>query len=327
MTDNNAAKPAETAAGEKKAGPIRQWIKDHPNIWEFILFNVLSNISTITRFVVTWIGTAIFISGLGLTQPFHFLIFNYDTKGNGLGGFLTFLLAEVLAQVVNFFVQMKWVFKSDSSFKDAAWKYVILAVIIVFIVVLWPIFDPSGTHVLWQWGWLKLTRENLVMAAVMGLRIPALGFACFLTLFTTSQTKLIRGLTSLGMPYKAGLTLATALRYIPVFFSIFQSVSAAQRARGLDLNGKKDATGKKRNVFVRLVDRFKSYLPIIIAVLIRAYKMSQSVGWAMESRGLNLQGVRRTYRIQLKMRLSDWIILAVTVAATAGSIWLMLWQF
>ena len=327
MTENNAAKPAETAAGDKKAGPIRQWIKDHPNIWEFILFNVLSNISTITRFVVTWIGTAIFISGLGLTQPFHFLIFNYDTKGNGLGGFLTFLLAEVLAQVVNFFVQMKWVFKSDSSFKDAAWKYVILAVIIVFIVVLWPIFDPSGTHVLWQWGWLKLTRENLVMAAVMGLRIPALGFACFLTLFTTSQTKLIRGLTSLGMPYKAGLTLATALRYIPVFFSIFQSVSAAQRARGLDLNGKKDATGKKRNVFVRLVDRFKSYLPIIIAVLIRAYKMSQSVGWAMESRGLNLQGVRRTYRIQLKMRLSDWIILAVTAAATTGSIWLMLWQF
>ena len=48
------------------------------------------------------------------------------------------------------------------------------------------------------------------------------------------------------------------------------------------------------------VDRFKSYLPIIIAVLIRAYKMSQSVGWAMESRGLNLNrnGVRRTYRVQ-----------------------------
>lgn len=62
----------------------------------------------------------------------RFLIFNYDTQGNGLGGFLTFLLAEALAQVVNFFVQMKWVFKSDSSFKDAAWKYVILAVIVSY---------------------------------------------------------------------------------------------------------------------------------------------------------------------------------------------------
>ena len=132
MTDNNATQPA------RKVGPIRQWIKDHPNIWEFILFNLLSNISTITRFVVTWIGTAVFISGMGLTQPFHFLIFNYDTQGNGLGGFLTFLLAEVLAQMVNFFVQMKWVFKSDSSFKDAAWKYVILAVIIVVVNLVLP---------------------------------------------------------------------------------------------------------------------------------------------------------------------------------------------
>lgn len=165
------------------------------------------------------------------------------------------------------------------------------------------------------------------MAAVMGLRIPALGFACFITLFTTSQAKLVRGLTSLGMPYKAGLTLATALRYIPVFFSIFQSVSEAQRARGLDLSGKVNAAGKKRNIFVRLVDRFKSYLPIIIAVLIRAYKMSQSVGWAMESRGLNLNrnGVKRTYRVNLTMSIADWIILVIAIAAAAGSVWLMTW--
>ena len=69
------------------------------------------------------------------------------------------------------------------------WVWKILAVLIVFIVVLWPVFDQSGTHVLWQWGWLRLTQENLLMAAVMGLRIPALGFACFITLFTTSPTR------------------------------------------------------------------------------------------------------------------------------------------
>ncbi len=206
-----------------------------------------------------------------------------------------------------------------------AWVWKILAVIIVLIVVLWPVFDTGGTHVLLQWGWFRLTRENLLMAVVMGLRIPALGFACFLTLFTTSQTRFIRGMTALGMPYKAGLTLATTLRYIPVFFSIFQSVSAAQRARGLDLGGKTDATGNKRNVFTRLVGRFRSYLPIIVAVLIRAYKMSQSVGWAMESRGLNLNNARRTYRVALHMRAVDWIVLAVTVLAIGGSVWLMFW--
>ena len=110
MTDNNATQPAE------KVGPIRQWIKDHPNIWEFIPFNVLSNISTITRFVVTcdrhrhlhqW-------HGLDAAVPLPDLQLRHQAT---VCGFLTFLLAEALAQVVNFFVQMKWVFKSDSSFK------------------------------------------------------------------------------------------------------------------------------------------------------------------------------------------------------------------
>lgn len=60
-----------------------------------------------------------------------------------VGGFLTFLFAEVIAQAVNFFVQMKWVFKSDSSFKDAAWKYAILAVVVVVVNLVLPGYVTS----------------------------------------------------------------------------------------------------------------------------------------------------------------------------------------
>lgn len=115
------------------------WTERHQGVWEFIKFNVLSNVSTIARFVFTWVGTAVLINALQLTQPFQLLIFNYtDPSSNGLGGFLTFLIAEVVAQVVNFFVQMKWVFKSDASFRDAAWKYAILAVVIVVVNLVLP---------------------------------------------------------------------------------------------------------------------------------------------------------------------------------------------
>ncbi|KFJ05715.1 PTS cellobiose transporter subunit IIC [Bifidobacterium tsurumiense] len=150
MTENNTTtrnpeKPTSVSVKDNKErytgalGPMRRWIDEHPNIWEFILFNVLSNISTATRFIVAWIGTAVFVSAMGMTQPFSFLIFNYTApNSNGLGGFLTFLFAEVLAQVVNFIVQMKWVFKSDSSFKDAAWKYAILAIIVVVVNLVLP---------------------------------------------------------------------------------------------------------------------------------------------------------------------------------------------
>lgn len=118
---------------------FKEWTEKHANLWQFILFNILSNISTITRFVIAWIGTAIFVSALGLTSPFSFLIFDYTSTGsNGLGGFLTFLFAEVAAQVVNFFVQKKWVFKSDADFSTAAPRFAVLAAVIVVVNLVLP---------------------------------------------------------------------------------------------------------------------------------------------------------------------------------------------
>ena len=118
---------------------LREWRERHPDLWEFILFNVLSNVSTITRFVMTWVGTAVFVSALGFTQGFSFLIFDYSSAGSGgLGGFLTFLVAEVLAQVVNFVVQKRWVFKSDADFSKAAPRFAVLACVIVVVNLVLP---------------------------------------------------------------------------------------------------------------------------------------------------------------------------------------------
>lgn len=165
MTDAQKTAGSGTPSAEELAamGPIRRWIATHPTIWEFILFNVLSNVSTIARFVVAWIGTAAFVSAMGMTQPFQFLIFNYTSEtSNGLGGFLTFLLAEVIAQIVNFIVQIKWVFKSDSSFKDAAWKYAILAVIIVVVNLVLPGYVTSLCTSMGMGGQIATTVASVV---------------------------------------------------------------------------------------------------------------------------------------------------------------------
>ena len=88
-------------------------------------------------------GYPVFIAKRVETSTTSMVVSAIGEAGVLVGGFLTFLFAEVIAQAVNFFVQMKWVFKSDSSFKDAAWKYAILAVVVVVVNLVLPGYVTS----------------------------------------------------------------------------------------------------------------------------------------------------------------------------------------
>ena len=123
---------------------IKRWIHHHPDAWEFILFNLLSNCATATNFVVMWMGTGLLFRGLA-GIPFRFLIFDYtDTSSSlGLGGFLSFLTATASAQTVNFFVQKNFVFKSNAAFHQAVPKYIALAVLLIIVSVALPAYSQA----------------------------------------------------------------------------------------------------------------------------------------------------------------------------------------
>ncbi len=114
---------------------IKEWKVDHPDLYEFIMFNILSNVATITNFVVLWISTPIFLNMFGLTE-FNWFIFHYNEKANGVAGFLAFLLAYVCAQIVNYIVQRKLVFSSNSDMSKSIPWY-ILTVTIAGIISVW----------------------------------------------------------------------------------------------------------------------------------------------------------------------------------------------
>ena len=169
VAEKASSKSNEKPSKSAKKNGSAQWIDTHPALWEFILFNVLSNISTVSRFLMLWCLTPLFVTAMGLTEPFHFLFYNYDAKAGGLGMFLATIIAEIVAQTVNFFVQMKWVFKSDSNFKDAAWKYVILAIIIIIVSGFAPSYITAWSESM-GWGGLASTLSavfNTLLAVVV----------------------------------------------------------------------------------------------------------------------------------------------------------------
>ncbi len=126
-------------------GKVKTWIETHPNVWEFILFNLLSNCATVVNFAVMWICTGFVFRNLSDT-PFEFLMFRYadNLESNlGLCGFLSFLAATAAAQTVNFFVQKNFVFRSNADFQKAVPKYILLAVFIVLMSAALPAYSQS----------------------------------------------------------------------------------------------------------------------------------------------------------------------------------------
>lgn len=122
---------------------MKKWIENHPDLWEFILFNILSNCATVTNFVVMWVCTGFLFKGFK-EIPFKFFIFDYSKPASlMLCGFLSFLIATAAAQTVNFFVQKNLVFKSNAAFASAVPKYILLAVVLVIVSAALPAYSQQ----------------------------------------------------------------------------------------------------------------------------------------------------------------------------------------
>ncbi len=176
------------------------------------------------------------------------------------------------------------------------WAWQRMWPITFLILFLWPIFYPQGNEVLLQVWRVRITTQSLLQGLSTALRVDALAFAFLVLLFSTDQARLVRGLVKLGLPYEWGLTLAIALRYLPTLYGIYTTVSEAQQARGWVI-------GKGG-----FIQRIKSYLPILVAVIVTALRLADNLSMALAARGFQ-SGTRRTYLRELKLGLADKICL------------------
>lgn len=157
---------------------VRSWISEHPNLWEFILFNILSNCATMTNFIIMWLGTGLIFRSLS-DRPFRFLIFHYTDVQNDMGlcGFLSFLIAAACAQMMNFFVQKNLVFRSTAKFGQAVPKYIVLAIVLVIISTALPAYSQAFLAKIGILQGMVPTIANVINIIVqVALSYPAMKF-------------------------------------------------------------------------------------------------------------------------------------------------------
>lgn len=185
--------------------------------------------------------------------------------------------------------------------------------IIIFTAVLNLFYTPGDP--IWQWGFLKITREGVKVAILMVARIMLLIISTSMLTYTTSPIELTDGLERLLSPLKRlhvpvhelAMMMSIALRFIPTLIEETEKIISAQKARGADFESG------------NLIERAKAMVPILVPLFISAFRRADELATAMECR-LYRGDTGRTRLKQLRLTRDDALVTAVSALVFAGAI-------
>ncbi len=191
--------------------------------------------------------------------------------------------------------------------------------LLVFMTVL-NLFFYKGETIWWQWKFISISKESVYYAIFLAARLFLLVLASSLLTLTTSPVALADGIESLLSPLKIirfpvhelALIMSIALRFIPILTDETGRIMNAQKARGADFE-----TGG-------LVKRIKAIIPILIPLLISAFRRADELGDAMDARCYSGSKVRTKYK-KLTLGWRDIFAFIIGAALITGIILLKIY--
>ena len=164
--------------------------------------------------------------------------------------------------------------------------------VIIFTAILNLFFYSAGedAHMIWEWRFLSLSWESVINMIFLAMRLFLLVMGTSILTLTTTPVALTDGIESLLTPLKwikfpvheLALIMSIALRFIPILIDETNRIIAAQKARG--------ANFEKGG----LISRAKAMIPVLIPLLVSAFRRAEDLGDAMDARCYGMPGVQRT---------------------------------
>lgn len=236
----------------------------------------------------------------------------------------TKIIMSIVFMVMIFMVNTFWTFTAMTLFvilvvvvSGVPVRYTLkglkpLLLIIVFTTVI-NIFSTKGTPISNVFPFKHITYEGLILVVRLVLRLALIIVSSSLLTFTTTPILLTDGIEKLMNPFKRigipahelAMMMSIALRFIPTLLEETDKIMKAQAARGADFD-----TGN-------LVQRAKSFVPVLVPLFISAFRRADELATAMEARCYR-GGVGRTRMHQLKFTDADYKIVIAATTFFAG---------
>jgi energy-coupling factor transport system permease protein len=151
--------------------------------------------------------------------------------------------------------------------------------IILIITVTVNLFLTPGEAIIQFWK-ITITKEGVILAGRMGLRLSFLIIGSSIMTLTTTPNQLTDGmerglwpLKKIHVPvHEIAMMMSIALRFIPILLEETDKIMKAQLAKGADF--------ESGNVFKRV----KAMIPILVPLFISAFRRANDLAMAMEAR-------------------------------------------
>ena len=174
-------------------------------------------------------------------------------------------------------------------------------VFLLFLSVFLNLFFTEG-RVLFSYSFFVITYEGLDVAVKMMLRLIILILFSSLLTLTTTPMELTDGIDynlSFFKIFKIpvsdiALMMSIALRFIPILIEEVDKIMKAQISRGVRFDDK------------NLIKKVKAYIPILVPIFVSAFRRSNDLAIAMESR-CYIDSDNRTKLNPLAYKKSDYL--------------------
>ncbi|MEW6619264.1 MAG: energy-coupling factor transporter transmembrane component T [bacterium] len=163
--------------------------------------------------------------------------------------------------------------------------------------VMWSFFI-KGETVLWEFGFLSVSKESLLYGLGMSFRLIMMAISGMIFISCITVEEFTWGLNRFGLPFRVSFALSLAFRLVPTFAQVLETIVQAQLARGLEL----DKGG--------MITRSKKYIPLIIPTLAYAIKKADLLAQALESKGFGSKEPRSQY-LEFKISSIDYCVMAL----------------
>ncbi len=182
---------------------------------------------------------------------------------------------------------------------------------IILSAILQIFFNKNGTP-LWENGFI--TDKGLLSAAFITLRITLVVLGASILTFTTSPVEIADGIEVLLAPLKIikfpahefALIMSIALRFIPTLLEETDRIIKAQQARGTDFEG-------------GLFKRAKALIPVLIPLLISAFRRADELADAMDARCYSGSKKRTKFK-KMTIRVGDILSFVIIGGLVAGAV-------